>query len=86
MFARPTAAGAAAWTGGFNGTLRGLEDLTDAEASTSTCCRGSREPTREYRWDGVDEWPDARCGMEPEISMLVAKLRAYLSAVDPSRP
>jgi diadenosine tetraphosphate (Ap4A) HIT family hydrolase len=37
---------------------------------------------RKYWWDGVDEWPDARRGMEPEISMLVADLRAYLNAAE----
>jgi len=37
---------------------------------------------REYWWDGVDEWPDARRGMESEISMLVADLRAHLSSAE----
>jgi len=37
---------------------------------------------REYWWDGLDEWPDARRGMEPEISMLVANLRAYLNSAE----
>jgi len=34
------------------------------------------------RWDGVDEWPDARHGKKPEISMLVSTLRACLSAAE----
>jgi histidine triad (HIT) family protein len=37
---------------------------------------------REYWWDGVDEWPDARRGKEPEISILVAGLRAHLSSAE----
>jgi diadenosine tetraphosphate (Ap4A) HIT family hydrolase len=37
---------------------------------------------REYWWDGVDEWPDARRGMEPEISILVTDLRAYLNSAE----
>jgi histidine triad (HIT) family protein len=37
---------------------------------------------REYWWDGVDEWPDARRGMEPEISTLVADLRVYLNSAE----
>lgn len=38
---------------------------------------------REYWWDGVDEWPDARRGQEPEIAMLVRDLRAYLDSAGP---
>jgi hypothetical protein len=30
----------------------------------------------------VDEWPDARRRTEPEISMLVANLRACLNAAE----
>lgn len=33
---------------------------------------------REYWWDRVDEWPDARRGLGPEITVLVHDLRAYL--------
>jgi histidine triad (HIT) family protein len=35
---------------------------------------------REYWWDRVDEWPDARRGTEPEIIDLVARMRGYLTA------
>ena len=38
---------------------------------------------REYWWDRVDEWPDARRGTEPEIIELVARLRDYLTAPSP---
>jgi len=34
---------------------------------------------REYWWDRVDEWPDARRGTQPEIATLVAGLRACLT-------
>jgi diadenosine tetraphosphate (Ap4A) HIT family hydrolase len=33
---------------------------------------------REYWWERVDDWPDARRGGEPEIAHLVADLRASL--------
>jgi histidine triad (HIT) family protein len=33
---------------------------------------------REYWWDRVDEWPDARRGLGPEITVLVHDLRDYL--------
>lgn len=33
---------------------------------------------REYWWDRVDEWPDARRGTEPEIAEFVTSLRDYL--------
>jgi histidine triad (HIT) family protein len=35
---------------------------------------------REYWWDRVDEWPDARRGSEPQITEFVASLHRYLSA------
>jgi histidine triad (HIT) family protein len=35
---------------------------------------------REYWWTRVDEWPDARRGLEPEITELVCSLREYLAA------
>ena len=35
---------------------------------------------REYWWDRVDEWPDARHGREPEITELVRSLHEYLGA------
>jgi histidine triad (HIT) family protein len=35
---------------------------------------------REYWWDRVDGWPDARSGIEPEITGPVAGLRGYLTA------
>ena len=38
------------------------------------------ETPREYWWDRVDEWPDARRGAQPEITELVASLRDYLAA------
>ena len=34
---------------------------------------------REYWWDRVDEWPDARRGTQPEIATLVAGLRGFLT-------
>jgi diadenosine tetraphosphate (Ap4A) HIT family hydrolase len=34
---------------------------------------------REYWWTRVDEWPDARRGLEPEITELVRSLREYLA-------
>jgi histidine triad (HIT) family protein len=34
---------------------------------------------REYWWDRVDEWPDARCGTQPEIATFVAGLRGFLA-------
>lgn len=37
---------------------------------------------REYWWDGVDEWPDARRGKESEITILVRDLRAYLTSAE----
>src|ERR1700761_5421683 len=33
---------------------------------------------REYWWDRVDDWPDARRGRVPEITALVRDLSAYL--------
>jgi histidine triad (HIT) family protein len=33
---------------------------------------------REYWWQRVDEWPAARRGTEPEITVLVQNLHAYL--------
>jgi histidine triad (HIT) family protein len=33
---------------------------------------------REYWWDRVDEWPDARHGREPEITEFVHSLHEYL--------
>ena len=38
---------------------------------------------REYWWDRVDEWPDARRGTEPDIIELVARMRDYLTASSP---
>jgi histidine triad (HIT) family protein len=35
---------------------------------------------REYWWDRVDEWPDARRGRAPEITALVRDLRAGVQA------
>ena len=35
---------------------------------------------REYWWDRVDEWPDARRGRAPEIAALVRQLRASVQA------
>jgi histidine triad (HIT) family protein len=35
---------------------------------------------REYWWERVDEWPDARRGTEREIADLVRSLRDYLSS------
>lgn len=35
---------------------------------------------RKYWWDQVDDWPDARRGLEPEITALVHDLSAYLRA------
>ena len=35
---------------------------------------------REYWWTRVDEWPDARRGLAPEITELVRSLREYLAA------
>ncbi len=37
---------------------------------------------REYWWERVDEWPDARRGGEPEIASLVHDLHAYLDSTD----
>ena len=37
---------------------------------------------REYWWTRVDEWPDARRGLEPEITELVRSLREYLADLD----
>ena len=34
---------------------------------------------REYWWDRVDEWPEARRGLEPEIAVLVRALRDGLA-------
>jgi histidine triad (HIT) family protein len=34
---------------------------------------------REYWWDRVDEWPEARRGLEPEIATLVRDLRDGLA-------
>ncbi len=34
---------------------------------------------REYWWDRVDEWPDARRGTQPEIATFVAGLRGFLT-------
>jgi len=34
---------------------------------------------REYRWDRLDEWPDAPRGDDREIAALVRRLRAYLA-------
>jgi histidine triad (HIT) family protein len=34
---------------------------------------------REYWWDRVDEWPDARRGTQPEIATFVAGLRGFLA-------
>jgi histidine triad (HIT) family protein len=39
---------------------------------------------REYWWDRVDEWPDARRGLEPEIAVLVRDLRAYAARTGPA--
>ena len=36
---------------------------------------------REYWWDRVDDWPDARRGLAPEITALVRDLSAYLRPV-----
>jgi histidine triad (HIT) family protein len=33
---------------------------------------------REYWWNRLDEWPDAPCGEEPEITRLVRNLRECL--------
>jgi diadenosine tetraphosphate (Ap4A) HIT family hydrolase len=33
---------------------------------------------RDYWWDRIEEWPDARRGLEPEIAVLVNDLRTYL--------
>jgi histidine triad (HIT) family protein len=32
----------------------------------------------EYRWDKVEQWPQAPRGLEPQIAQLVRDLRAYL--------
>jgi len=40
---------------------------------------------RDYWWDRVDEWPDARRGLEPEIAAVVHDLRSYLDGDRPSQ-
>ena len=35
---------------------------------------------REYWWDRLDEWPDARHGAEPQVISLTHDLRAYLDS------
>jgi histidine triad (HIT) family protein len=35
---------------------------------------------REYWWQRIKEWPDARRGWEPEIAEFVGRLRAFLGS------